>query len=105
MASDGSAAPASTTEFDHMIKVGGECSDLDGPPSMATHVLVFRLVHTCLNYACLQMVVVGDAFVGKSALLVQYTENKFDPHVGPTISVDVKVCGLIFFHSLLQAMC
>uniref|UniRef100_A0A8D0KN83 small monomeric GTPase n=1 Tax=Salvator merianae TaxID=96440 RepID=A0A8D0KN83_SALMN len=39
----------------------------------------------------LKLLLVGDSAVGKSSLLLRFTEDHFDPYLHPTIGVDFKV--------------
>eukprot|EP00047_Mylnosiga_fluctuans_P003032 m.227098 g.227098 ORF g.227098 m.227098 type:complete len:204 (-) comp11531_c0_seq1:83-694(-) len=40
--------------------------------------------------ASLKFLVIGDSGTGKSSLLLRFTEDSFDPDLGPTIGVDFK---------------
>jgi len=42
----------------------------------------------------LKILIIGDSGVGKSSLLLRFTEDKFDPDQSATIGVDFKVKGL-----------
>lgn len=39
----------------------------------------------------LKILIIGESAVGKSSLLIRFTEDTFDPDIGPTIGVDFKV--------------
>ncbi|EDO28232.1 predicted protein, partial [Nematostella vectensis] len=39
----------------------------------------------------LKILIVGESGVGKSSLLLRFTDDTFDPDIGATIGVDFKV--------------
>ncbi len=39
----------------------------------------------------LKILLIGDAGVGKSSILLRFCDDSFDPHLGSTIGVDFKV--------------
>jgi len=39
----------------------------------------------------LKILIIGESAVGKSSLLIRFTDDTFDPDIGPTIGVDFKV--------------
>ena len=61
----------------------------------------FRIIITCLcvpifiskpdNLVNLKVLVVGDAGVGKSSLLLRYTDDKFSHDIVPTVGLDFRV--------------
>ncbi|XP_024080092.1 ras-related protein Rab-18-B-like isoform X2 [Terrapene carolina triunguis] len=45
--------------------------------------------------ATLKLLVVGDSAVGKSSLLLRFTDDTFEPYLNPTIGVDFKVKKMV----------
>ncbi|XP_067397534.1 ras-related protein Rab-18-B-like isoform X2 [Emydura macquarii macquarii] len=45
--------------------------------------------------ATLKLLVVGDSAVGKSSLLLTFTDETFEPCLNPTIGVDLKVKNMV----------
>ncbi|CAI5790087.1 ras-related protein Rab-18-B-like [Podarcis lilfordi] len=43
----------------------------------------------------LKLLLVGDSGVGKSSLLLRFTEDQFEPYLNPTIGVDFKVKKMV----------
>lgn len=43
----------------------------------------------------LKLLLVGDSAVGKSSLLLRFTEDQFEPYLDPTIGVDFKVKRMV----------
>ena len=41
--------------------------------------------------ATLKILIIGESGVGKSSLLIRFTDDLFDPDIGATIGVDFKV--------------
>ena len=51
------------------------------------------------NLINLKVLVVGDAGVGKSSLLLRYTDDKFSHDIVPTVGLDFRVKVRILIHS------
>ncbi|XP_042331365.1 ras-related protein Rab-18-B-like [Sceloporus undulatus] len=43
----------------------------------------------------LKLLLIGDSSVGKSSLLLRFTEDQFEPYLNPTIGVDFKVKKMV----------
>ncbi|XP_044300594.1 ras-related protein Rab-18-B-like [Varanus komodoensis] len=50
----------------------------------------------------LKLLLVGDSAVGKSSLLLRFTEDQFEPYLNPTIGVDFKVKKMVIGDLPLQ---
>lgn len=66
-------------------------------PTLRLLVRPLRRVRCCLNssdWLLLQLMMIGDQAVGKTALLVRYADSEFHEHLLPTIGIDfkIKVC-------------
>ncbi|XP_054849613.1 ras-related protein Rab-18-B-like [Eublepharis macularius] len=48
-----------------------------------------------LSLPTLKLLLVGDSGVGKSSLLLRFTEDQFEPYLNPTIGVDFKVKKMV----------
>ncbi|XP_060111622.1 ras-related protein Rab-18-B-like isoform X1 [Heteronotia binoei] len=48
-----------------------------------------------LSLPTLKLLLVGDSAVGKSSLLLRFTEDHFEPYLNPTIGVDFKVKKMV----------
>ncbi|XP_048373676.1 ras-related protein Rab-18-B-like isoform X2 [Sphaerodactylus townsendi] len=48
-----------------------------------------------LSLPTLKLLFVGDSAVGKSSLLLRFTEDQFEPNLDPTIGVDFKVKQMV----------
>nr|XP_056719695.1 ras-related protein Rab-18-B-like [Euleptes europaea] len=48
-----------------------------------------------LSLPTLKLLLVGDSAVGKSSLLLRFTEDQFEPYLDPTIGVDFKVKKMV----------
>jgi len=47
------------------------------------------------DYDFFKVIVIGDVNVGKTSLIKQFCENKFDLHTRSTVGVDFKICDTI----------
>ncbi|XP_050791091.1 ras-related protein Rab-18-B-like [Gopherus flavomarginatus] len=52
--------------------------------------------------ATLKLVVLGDSAVGKSSLLLRFTDDTFEPYLNPTIGVDFKVKKMVVDGNAVQ---
>uniref|UniRef100_A0A452J1J8 Uncharacterized protein n=1 Tax=Gopherus agassizii TaxID=38772 RepID=A0A452J1J8_9SAUR len=52
--------------------------------------------------ATLKLVVLGDSAVGKSSLLLRFTDDTFEPYLNPTIGVDFKVKKMLVDGNAVQ---
>ncbi|KAJ7313717.1 hypothetical protein JRQ81_005352 [Phrynocephalus forsythii] len=86
------------------LKVGASGSDVGGG------ALIFLPLDPGLIMAgenivslpTLKLLLVGDSAVGKSSLLLRFTENQFHPYLNPTIGVDFKVKKMMIGDLVLQ---
>ncbi|XP_020649726.1 ras-related protein Rab-18-B [Pogona vitticeps] len=46
-------------------------------------------------FPTLKLLLIGDSSVGKSSLLLRFTDNQFQPYLNPTIGVDFKVKKMV----------
>jgi hypothetical protein len=53
----------------------------------------------------LKLLLVGDSAVGKSSLLLRFTDGTFDNDLQATIGVDFKVCANTFVGFLSLSLC
>uniref|UniRef100_A0A8D0L3U8 small monomeric GTPase n=1 Tax=Sphenodon punctatus TaxID=8508 RepID=A0A8D0L3U8_SPHPU len=55
-----------------------------------------------LGAESMKLLLIGDSAVGKSSLLLRFTDGTFEPHLNPTIGVDFKVKEMVLGGILLQ---
>ena len=62
------------------------------PYSREFYVLcVFRIMEEDPILTSLKILIIGESGVGKSSLLLRFTDDQFDPEMAATIGVDFKV--------------
>jgi Ras-related protein Rab-18 len=45
-----------------------------------------------------KILLIGDAAVGKSSIMLRFTDGSFDDQIQSTIGVDFKVCSITLSH-------
>ncbi|XP_060137397.1 ras-related protein Rab-18 isoform X1 [Zootoca vivipara] len=68
--------------------------------SLATELAMAR--EDAGSLPILKLLLVGDSGVGKSSLLLRFTEDQFEPYLNPTIGVDFKVKKMVIGDFPLQ---
>ena len=53
----------------------------------------------------LKILIIGESGVGKSSLLLRFTDDQFDPEMAATIGVDFKVKCVVLMKLILKSIC